>query len=74
MTWLEVQRTGGKPYGGKVGLGYTPYPDLKFEGVSEDITISGLRASDRFRIYGYHLAEIYYIVGFDPSHEIVPAS
>lgn len=27
MTWQQVLQTGGKPYGGKVGLGFTPYDD-----------------------------------------------
>lgn len=73
MTWMDVIKTGGKPYGGKVSLGYTVYKDLKFDEVSQDIMISGLRAGERPRIYGYHLDNIYYIVRFDPRHELVPA-
>lgn len=73
MKWVDVMGTGGKPYGGKVGLGYTAYPDLKFDEVSQDITISGLRAGERHRFYGYHLGQVYFVVRFDPKHEIVPA-
>lgn len=73
MSWYEVIKTGGKPYGGKSGLGYTLYHDLKFDEVSQDIIISGLRAGQRPRFYGYHLDQIYYVVRFDPKHELVPA-
>lgn len=76
MTWLQVIQTGGKPYGGKVGLGYTKYPHLKgvFDNVSLDVDISGLRASGESRIYGYHLEGIYFVLRFDPHHETVHAS
>lgn len=74
MSWLQVLGTGGKPYGGKVGLGFTQYPDLKFDGVSPDIIISGLRAGDKERFYGYHLDHVYYVIKFDPDHEIIPAN
>lgn len=73
MKWYDVISTGGKPYGEKVGLGYTPYPHLKFEEVSQDVRISGLRASQKMRFFGYHLGSIYYIVRFDPKHQLVPA-
>lgn len=73
MSWMKVIETGGKPYGGKVSLGYTLYPELKFDEVSQDIIISGLRAGEGPRFYGYYLGKIYYVVRFDPKHEIVPA-
>jgi hypothetical protein len=73
MSWMEVIKTGGKPYGGKVSLGYTKYDDLTFEEVSPDIPISGLRADGEMRFFGYHLDQVYYIVRFDPRHDIVPA-
>lgn len=72
-SWMSVIGTGGKPHGGKVGLGYTKYDSLKFEEVSEDIVISGLRAGAKLRFYGYHMNHIYYVVRFDPRHELVPA-
>jgi len=74
MSWLEVQRTGGSSYGGKVGLGYTTYPGMKVDGVSEDILLSGFRVSDRFRIYGFQLDYIFYVIMFDPFHDIMPSS
>lgn len=73
MSWMDVIDTGGKPYGGKTSLGYTKYDDLKFEEVSQDVEISGLRAGQRMRFFGYHIGTIYYIVRFDPKHQIVPA-
>ena len=71
---MSVIESGGKPHGGKAGLGYTLYPHLKFDGLSPDITISGIRAGSRQRLYGYHFGQIYYVVKFDPKHEIVPAN
>ena len=73
MSWMEVIGTGGRPYGGKTSLGYTKYDDLEFEDVSPDIEISGLRADGEMRFFGYHLDHVYYIVRFDPRHDIVPA-
>ncbi|WP_447985087.1 hypothetical protein [Nitrospira sp. Nam74] len=72
MSWLEVMNTGGKPHGGKVGLGYTPYPHLTCDGISKDCQIAGIRASDEFRIFGFHMDHVFHVLWFDPHHEIVP--
>jgi hypothetical protein len=73
MSWLEVMNTGGKPYGGKVGLGYTSYPDLTYEGLSKDCQIAGIRASNESRVFGFHFDHVFYVLWFDPHHKIVPS-
>lgn len=71
MSWREVQNSGGRP-GNKAGLGYTLYSHLKFPEVSPDTRIAGVRASGRFRIFGFHERHVFYILRFDPNHEEVP--
>jgi hypothetical protein len=76
MTWQEVLSSGGRS-GGKVGLGHTDYEDSVLRGVkrpdqlSEDITLSGIRATQKMRIFGAYHKHVYYVLWFDPNHEIV---
>jgi hypothetical protein len=76
MTWQQIIEQGGKP-GSKVGLGYTPYSDNDMSGVrrpatlSPDIQIGGIRASRGFRVFGAHKDSVFYVLWFDPNHEIV---
>jgi hypothetical protein len=77
MTWHQVLDTGGKG-GNKHGLGHTPYNDHTLKGakrpsgISEDLKISAVRASQKYRVYGFYLNHIFYILWFDRNHEIVP--
>ncbi len=77
MTWNEVRSTGGSP-GNKVGLGYSVYTDSQLKGVSRpptlsaEIPICGVRISDRMRMFGGYKNHIFYVLWFDPAHEIVP--
>jgi hypothetical protein len=78
MTWQEVLQTGGKGKN-KAGLGFTPYPDNTLRGISRplnlsaDIPISGVRASNCGRVFGAYYEHVYYVLWFDPQHDIVPA-
>ena len=53
------------------------YKGFKFENIPEiplpnniekDITLSSLRASEKFRIIGYRQEDYFYIVWFDRNH------
>ena len=76
MTWMELINSGGKP-GTKVGLGYTPYEDQDLRHVtrpaslSQDIRIAGVRASEKFRIFGGCHQQVFHVLWFDPNHKII---
>jgi hypothetical protein len=78
QTWVEVMRQGGKP-GKKTGLGPTPYPDSALrsvsrpQGISPDLQIIGIRASEKSRVFGARHEHTYFVLWFDPNHHIVPA-
>lgn len=77
MNWSDVLKTGGKGPN-KTGLAYTPYQDNALRrvqrplSVSPELTISGVRASQKMRIFGVYINHIFYVLWFDPNHEIVP--
>jgi hypothetical protein len=77
MNWSDVLGTGGKG-GKKTGLGCTPYADNDLRGVkrpilvSPELTIIGLRASQKMRVFGVYVEQVFYVLWFDPNHEIVP--
>jgi hypothetical protein len=76
LSFLDVMKTGG---GERVGLGYTPYRDDELRGVTRpsgldpDVQIAGVRATQRYRIFGAHKEGVFYLLWFDRSHDIVPA-
>lgn len=75
MTRLELTTSGGYP---KTGLAYTLYPDdaLKVKrpaGVDPGHRIAGVRASERFRVFGFLSEQIFYVLWFDREHAIVPS-
>jgi hypothetical protein len=78
LSFLQVMQTGGRG-GGKVGLGYTPYRDDQLRGVSRpagldpDVQIAGVRATERYRIFGAHIDGVFYLLWFDRNHDIVAA-
>ena len=75
QTWEEIFRSGGKT-GGKSGLGYTPFdldgcPIKRPVGLSEDVRMSEIRASEEARIYGAHIAGVFFVVELDRGHKKV---
>jgi hypothetical protein len=76
LSWQQVLNTGGKGMN-KAGLGCTRYPDSALQGVSRPATVGqdpplfGVRASQRFRIFGVLRNHIYFVLWFDRNHEIV---
>ena len=51
------------------GFKFENIPELKApDCLGKDITLSSLRASDKFRIIGYRQEEYFYIVWFDRNH------
>jgi len=78
IPWEDVRQSGGRG-SNKVGLGYTPYKDSDLKHVhrppefSRDISIAGVRATQKMRIFGGYQDHVFYLLWFDPDHEIVPA-
>lgn len=77
MPWYSVLSTGGKA-GKKDGLGHTLYEDSELccvkrpDQISKDIRISAVRASAKYRVFGFYLDHVYYLLWFDRNHKIVP--
>jgi len=76
QTWQQLQDSGGS----RTGLNYTRYarsalrnPDMWPKVLSPDIDrISGVRASERSRLYGARIKDVFHVVWFDEAHEIIP--
>jgi hypothetical protein len=68
-SWLDIRNSGGKP-GNKEGLAFTSYPDGISAGpvVPEGRTLSSMRVTDQFRIWGYRRDAVYYAMHFDRGH------
>lgn len=75
QTWEQLYATGGKSYGSKTGLGYTPYgnrvpaeyksaPDH----LPEEADVGSLRASDVLRVVGGKVGSVFYVLWFVRSH------
>jgi len=76
MTYGDAYKQGGGRI--KTGLALTYYTDDALRHVSrpaeisEDVRIAGIRASDKFRIFGAVMKQTFYVLWFDRNHEIVP--
>jgi hypothetical protein len=76
LTWQEVLGTGSKGEG-KTGLAYTPYDDHAIVGATRpasldrSLTISSVRASQGYRVFGTFKNFVYYVLWFDRTHAIV---
>jgi len=76
-TWGLLYDTGGKPHGGKVGLGYTPYKDNDLRSISrppelpQDAQIGSLRANDKMRIIGAKIEDTFFVLWFDKDHKLI---
>ncbi|MGN6369077.1 MAG: hypothetical protein ACTHN5_12520 [Phycisphaerae bacterium] len=78
MTWVQVYQTASKTPGMKTGLHWNPYEDSALKvnrpgRVSEDHKIAGIRAGDKYRIFGFRFEDTFHVLWFDPEHKICPA-
>lgn len=78
LTWYQVMQSGTKKKGKKVGLNYETFTESDFKGkisrpagLSMDLRISSVRASDCFRIFGCHTNDIFYVLWFDRLGDII---
>lgn len=76
MDWQQVLQTGGKGPN-KAGLAYTPYPDEALTKsrpiwLAQDVKIASIRGSSSVRVFGAYIDHIFYVIWFDPEHDIVP--
>lgn len=77
LRWIDVIQTGGKDPRKKTGLHYEVHKDHSLRaqrppGLSPEMRIASFRASQRFRVYGYHLGGVFHVLWFDRAHEICP--
>jgi len=78
MTWVEIERTGGKP-GTKIGLGYTlldqttvlkKYPiPLSLQPLSKDFTFHEMRVTQKARVVGFRHNDVFFLVWLDRNHK-----
>lgn len=77
LSWEQVLRSGGKG-GNKAGLGCTAYRDADLTGairppaIKTEFRIYGVRATQRFRIFGVYRDHVFVVLWFDRGHAIVP--
>lgn len=74
LAFKDVLRTGGRP-GNKGGLGYTPYSDddinvARPQAIDRSSQIAAFRFSQVGRIWGVHDRGIFFVLWFDPYHQI----
>lgn len=63
MKWIDIKKL--------KGFHYEIIQNLKApETVSEEITLRSIRVDEEFRIYGYRMNDNFYIIWFDPNHEL----
>lgn len=73
-TWIQILQTAGKP-GEKTGLGYTPLPRNPLQdhpGLRPDDTVSEMRVSEKFRVFGVRRGQAYFLLCLDPNHGFFP--
>ena len=63
MKWFEIKKSKSYHY---ENISNLSKPDF----ISEDIVLKSIRVDEKFRIYGYRIASDFYIVWFDPNHEL----
>lgn len=77
-TWQQLREGGTKDPTAKTGLNPTRYTVTDLKGVecpaqlSRDVTLLGVRASARMRLFGATVEGVFYVLWFDRDHEIVP--
>jgi hypothetical protein len=73
-TWIQILQSGGKQ-GDKAGLGYTALsnnPLSNHPGVGPDETVSEMRVTQTFRVFGVRRGQAYFLLCLDPDHEMFP--
>lgn len=61
--WSDIQRSKGFQYENVNSL---KKPDF----ISEDVVLKSLRVNQTFRIYGYRSGTDFFIIWFDPNHQL----
>lgn len=63
IKWNDIQKL--------KGLHYETISNLRLpDNISKDITLKSIRVTQKFRIYGYRMGSEFYIIWFDPNHEL----
>jgi hypothetical protein len=75
MTWVDVIQTATKDKSKKTGLHWTPYKDDAIKiarpaAVSADHRIAGVRAGEKFRVFGFRFGAYFHVLWFDPEHTV----
>lgn len=78
MTWMQVYQTATKDPAKKSGIHWNPYEDAAITvnrpaHVSDEHKITGIRAGDKYRIFGFRFKAYFYVLWFDPEHTVCPA-
>ncbi len=66
-------QTGGRS---KSGLGFTPLqrnPFPSLYGMKPDDTVSEMRVTDKFRVFGIRRRSVYFVIHLDPDHKVLPS-
>lgn len=77
LTRLQVLSQGGKG-ANKTGLAWTVYDAAALRGAGRPpelpsgVRIGAVRAGQKSRVFGAHDAGVFYMLFFDPDHQIVP--
>lgn len=77
LTLFQLHQTMGKG-ANKTGLAYTPYDDHALKGatrpstVPADRKICSVRAGSDDRLFGFIDDHVFFVLWFDPNHDIVP--
>ena len=75
-TWVQLLEASSKNPTLKTGLNPTLYKESELSGVSwpawliRDSKILGLRATDRRRVFGVRLENVFYVLWFDEGHQV----
>ena len=73
--WSNVLQSSTKNKSQKTGFHYEPFKDSDLRvarpgNLGEDLTISSIRASGKWRLYGAYCKGVYYVLWFDAKHSI----
>lgn len=63
MKWIEIKQAKSYHY---ENINNLVKPDF----ISKDIILKSIRVDGKFRIYGYRIDSDFYIIWFDPNHEL----
>jgi hypothetical protein len=75
MTWSQVYGTATKNRAEKKGMHWTTYEDYALKvprpaTIGKDHRISGIRAGEKYRIFGFRFEDCFYVIWFDPNHTV----